>query len=114
MADRIGVINQGGLVLVEGKTELMKKLGKRQLILHLKEPLSAIPAGLAAWRLTLADGGAKLVYTVDGSSGGGMDVSPLLKRMSDSGISIKDLQTHQSSLEDIFVGLVSNRPGAQP
>jgi ABC-2 type transport system ATP-binding protein len=112
MADRVGVINQGGLVLVEGKTELMKKLGKRRLILHLKEPLAAIPAGLAEWSLDLTDDGRQLVYTVEGGSGGGMDVSPLLKRMSDLSIDIKDLQTHQSSLEDIFVGLVSNRPGS--
>ncbi len=108
MADRIGVINKGGLVLVEEKRELMKKLGKRQLTLHLVEPLPAIPAELAPWGLELKSEGKDLVYTVDGS--GNMDISTLLERMSKSSIAIKDLQTHQSSLEDIFVSLVSTRP----
>jgi ABC-2 type transport system ATP-binding protein len=107
MADRIGVINQGGLILVQEKTELMKKLGKRQLILHLKEPLTVIPTELGPWQLELRAGGSELVYSVDGNVS--MDVSTLLKRMSDSSISIKDLQTHQSSLEEIFVSLVSAR-----
>jgi ABC-2 type transport system ATP-binding protein len=107
MADRIGVINQGGLILVQEKTELMKKLGKRQLTLHLKEPLAAVPAELAPWHLELKGGGTELVYSVEGNAS--VDVSTLLKRMSDSAISIKDLQTHQSSLEDIFVSLVSGR-----
>jgi ABC-2 type transport system ATP-binding protein len=107
MADRIGVINQGSLVLVEEKKELMKKLGKRQLTLHLHEPLTSIPAELAPWGLELKGGGNDLVYTVDGNVS--MDISTLLKRMSESSISIKDLQTQQSSLEDIFVSLVSTR-----
>jgi len=107
MADRIGVINQGGLILVQEKTELMKKLGKRQLTLHLQEPLAAIPSELTPWHLELKAGGTELVYSVEGNAS--MDVSTLLKRMSDSAISIKDLQTHQSSLEDIFVSLVSAR-----
>ncbi len=107
MADRVGVINQGSLVLVQEKKELMKKLGKRQLILHLHEPLTSIPAELEPWGLELKGGGSELVYTVDGNAG--MDVSTLLERMSESSISIKDLQTHQSSLEDIFVSLVSTR-----
>jgi ABC-2 type transport system ATP-binding protein len=107
MADRIGVINQGSLVLVEEKKELMKKLGKRQLTLHLHEPLTSIPAELAPWGLELKGGGSDLVYTVDGNVS--MDISTLLKRMSESSISIRDLQTQQSSLEDIFVSLVSTR-----
>jgi ABC-2 type transport system ATP-binding protein len=107
MADRIGVINQGGLILVQEKSELMKKLGKRQLTLHLQEPLSAVPPELAPWQLELKAGGTELVYSVDGNAS--MDVSTLLKRMSDSAISIRDLQTHQSSLEEIFVSLVSAR-----
>jgi ABC-2 type transport system ATP-binding protein len=107
MADRIGVINQGSLVLVQEKKELMKKLGKRQLILHLHEPLTSIPAELEPWGLELKGGGSELVYTVDGNAS--MDISTLLERMSESSISIKDLQTHQSSLEDIFVSLVSTR-----
>jgi ABC-2 type transport system ATP-binding protein len=106
MADRIGVINQGGLILVEDKKELMKKLGKRQLTLHLVEPLEAIPPELAPWGLELRAGGRVLVYSVEG---GNMDVSTLLKRMSEASIAIKDLQTQESSLEDIFVKLVSTR-----
>jgi ABC-2 type transport system ATP-binding protein len=107
MADRIGVINQGGLVLVEGKKELMKKLGKRQLTLHLAEPLEVVPTELAPWDLDLRAGGRDLVYTVDADAN--MDISALLERMRESSIAIKDLQTHQSSLEDIFVKLVSSR-----
>jgi ABC-2 type transport system ATP-binding protein len=107
MADRIGVINKGGIVLVEDKKELMKKLGKRQLTLHLMAPLAAIPPDLAPWNMELKADGTDLVYTVDA---GNMDISTLLKRMSDAAIGIKDLQTHQSSLEDIFVQLVSTRP----
>jgi ABC-2 type transport system ATP-binding protein len=107
MADRIGVINQGSLILVEEKRELMKKLGKRQLTLHLMQPLARIPPELAPWGLDLKDDGNNLVYTVDGNVS--MDISTLLKRMSEASISIKDLETHQSSLEDIFVSLVSTR-----
>jgi len=107
MADRIGVINQGSLILVEEKKELMKKLGKRQLTLHLTQPLTGIPPELAPWGLELKDYGNNLVYTVNGDAS--MDISTLLKRMSEASISIKDLQTHQSSLEDIFVSLVSTR-----
>jgi ABC-2 type transport system ATP-binding protein len=106
MADRIGVINKGGIILVEGKNELMKKLGKRHLILHLSEALSAIPPELAPWGLELRAQGTELIYTV---GNGTMDVATLLKRVGDSSIAIKDLQTHQSSLEDIFVSLVSTR-----
>jgi ABC-2 type transport system ATP-binding protein len=107
MADRIGVINQGSLILVQEKKELMKTLGKRQLTLHLTQPLSGIPPELAPWGLELKDYGNNLVYTVEGNAS--MDISTLLKRMSESSILIKDLQTHQSSLEDIFVSLVSTR-----
>lgn len=107
MADRIGVIDKGGIILVEEKKELMKKLGKRQLTLHLLEPLAAIPAEFGPWGLELKSAGRELVYTVEGD--GNMDVSALLRRMSESSIAIKDLQTRQSSLEDIFVSLVSTR-----
>jgi ABC-2 type transport system ATP-binding protein len=107
MADRIGVINQGSLILVEDKKELMKKLGKRQLTLHLTQPLAAIPPALAPWGLELKDGGNYLVYTVHGDAS--VDISTLLKGLSDASISIKDLKTHQSSLEEIFVSLVSTR-----
>jgi ABC-2 type transport system ATP-binding protein len=107
MADRIGVINKGNLVLVEDKKTLMKKLGKKQLTLHLQTPLRQIPAGLRDWGLELKADGSDLVYTVDSASS--VDISALLKRMAEESIIIKDLQTHQSSLEDIFVTLVSER-----
>ena len=105
MADRIGVINKGALVVVEEKTQLMKKLGKKQLTLHLHEPLQRLPPELDSWGLELKADGHDLVYTVDGANS--IDISALLKRMSDLSIVVKDLQTHQSSLEDIFVKLVS-------
>jgi ABC-2 type transport system ATP-binding protein len=107
MADRIGVINKGNLVLVEEKKTLMKKLGKKQLTLHLQTPLQQVPPGLADWGLELKADGNDLVYTADSSST--MDISALLRRMAEESIVIKDLQTHQSSLEDIFVTLVSER-----
>jgi ABC-2 type transport system ATP-binding protein len=105
MADRIGVINKGALILVEEKTRLMKKLGKRQLTLHLREPIQRIPPELDSWGLESRSGGLDLVYTVD--SANSIDISALLKRMSELSIVVKDLQIHQSSLEDIFVQLVS-------
>ena len=107
MADRVGVINKGTLILVEEKSALMKKLGKRQITLTLQEPLQGIPPGLEPWGLRLDAGGKTLVYTVDGANS--IDISALLKRMGEMSIVIKDLQTHQSSLEDIFVELVSER-----
>jgi ABC-2 type transport system ATP-binding protein len=107
MADRIGVINKGTLMLVEDKKELMKKLGKKQLTLHLQTPLQHIPEALKSWQLELKAEGKDLVYTVD--SADSVDISLLLKRLSELSIDIKDLQTHQSSLEDIFVKLVSER-----
>src|ERR1039457_4249070 len=97
MADRIGVINQGRLILVEEKTALMHKLGSKQLTLQLLEPMTHIPAELASWGLRL-EGAHDLVLTMDT---GGTDIPALLERMSELAIVIKDLQTHQSSLEDI-------------
>jgi ABC-2 type transport system ATP-binding protein len=107
MADRIGVIDKGGLILVQGKSELMKKLGKRELTLHLQSPLPQVPAELAAWGLELKSDGQDLVYTVGGDNT--IDIAALLKRMNDLGIIITDLHSQQSSLEDIFVSLVGGR-----
>src|SRR5579864_983000 len=107
MADRVGVINKGTLMLVEDKRELMKKLGKKQLTLHLAAPLRQIPGELQSWDLELKSEGNDLVHTTN--SADGVDISLLLKRLGELGIVIKDLQTHQSSLEDIFVKLVSER-----
>jgi ABC-2 type transport system ATP-binding protein len=108
MADRIGVIHKGELIVVEEKTELMKKLGKKQLTLHLAEPLAALPPQLSDWRLALNAGGHELEYTFDGNQEH-TGVPALLKRLDDLGIGFKDLNTRQSSLEDIFVSLVSKR-----
>jgi ABC-2 type transport system ATP-binding protein len=108
MADRIGVINKGELVLVENKAELMHKLGKKQLTLQLHDSLGAIPSGLAAHHLTLANGGSELVYTYD-TQGPRTGITSLLTDLAGAGISFKDLDTSQSSLEDIFVDLVRQR-----
>ena len=108
MADRIGVINKGELILVEDKAALMHKLGKKQLTLHLHKPLDAIPAELAAYALRLAADGAELIYTYD-TQGERTGITALLKDLSRAGISFKDLHTTQSSLEDIFVNLVRRR-----
>jgi ABC-2 type transport system ATP-binding protein len=108
MADRIGVISKGELIVVEEKAALMKKLGKKQLTLHLLEPLSAVPAALAEWRLALKNGGYDLEYTFDGREER-TGIPALLKRLSELGIGFRDLNTAQSSLEEIFVSLVSER-----
>jgi ABC-2 type transport system ATP-binding protein len=108
MADRIGVIHKGQLIVVEEKIELMKKLGKKQLTLNLLEPLASVPLELSDWRLALRAGGHELEYTFDGNEERA-DIPALLKRLSDLGIGFKDLNTRQSSLEDIFVSLVSDR-----
>jgi ABC-2 type transport system ATP-binding protein len=105
MADRIGVINAGEIVIVEEKAELMRKLGKKQLLLHLEAPLTAVPAALAHYGLELANGGAELIYTYD-SERERTDIVALLNDLNHAGIRFKDLQTTQSSLEDIFVSLV--------
>ena len=108
MADRIGVISKGKLILVETKTALMKKLGKKQLTLHLQEPLAAIPPELGDWSLTLNNGGNDLEYSFDASQEH-TTIPTLLRRMSKLGINFKDLNTRESSLEDIFVSLVTER-----
>ena len=111
MADRIGVISRGKLMLVEDKVKLMKKLGKRQLTVQLQEPLSAVPPGLADWALALRSGGTELEFSFEaGQEHNG--IPGLLRRLAELGIAFKDLNTQQSSLEDIFVSLVSDRTGA--
>jgi ABC-2 type transport system ATP-binding protein len=108
MADRIGVISKGELILVEEKTRLMDKLGKKQLTLNLSEAMTAIPAELAEWDLTLKSDGNELEYIFDGKAER-TGIPSLLRQMSDLGIGFKDLHTRQSSLEDIFVSLVTER-----
>ncbi len=105
MADRIGVINHGEIILVEEKAELMRKLGKKQLTLQLQDPLDRVPAKLADYNLELAADGNELVYTYDTRSGRA-DIAALLADLSGTGVRFRDLQTKQSSLEEIFVSLV--------
>ena len=109
MADRIGVINHGELILVQDKDELMQKLGKKQLTLQLHEPLDAIPEELSAYDLALAADGAELIYTYD-TQAERTGITLLLGALSDARILFKDLDTTQSSLEEIFVSLVKRDP----
>jgi ABC-2 type transport system ATP-binding protein len=109
MADRVGVINKGELILVQEKAELMRRLGKKQLTLQLQEPLDRIPENLGKYGLESADDGKALVYTYD-TQGERTGITALLADVSAAGIRFRDLQTDQSSLEDIFVNLVSERP----
>jgi ABC-2 type transport system ATP-binding protein len=104
MADRIGVINKGELILVEDKDVLMKKLGEKRLILHLNEPLAALPPSLAAFKLSL--NGELLTYTYD-TQNENSGIAPLLEALEAAGIRFKDLETKQNSLEEIFVNLVN-------
>jgi ABC-2 type transport system ATP-binding protein len=108
MADRIGVISKGEIILVEEKAELMRKLGKKQLILQLQKKLDVLPAALAAHNLTLANDGTELVFTYD-TKAERTGVTSMLSALGDADIRFRDLHTTQSSLEDIFVGLVSER-----
>ena len=108
MADRVGVISKGEIILVEDKVELMRKLGRKQLTLQLAQPLQRIPAELAALPLELSAGGNELTYTYDAHSEH-LGIGKLLEELERSGIAFKDLQTNQSSLEDIFVSLVSEQ-----
>jgi ABC-2 type transport system ATP-binding protein len=105
MADRVGVISKGEIILVENKAELMRKLGKKQMTLQLQHALGQVPAELAGYRLELAAGGCELIYTYD-TRGDGLGIVALLEALDKAGVVFKDLQTTQSSLEDIFVSLV--------
>ena len=109
MADRIGVISKGELILVEEKAALMEKLGKRKLTLHLQTPLTQIPSELASKELELSADGQELIYTFD-AKGKSTGIAALLRRLGEQGIDFKDLRTTESSLEEIFVSLVRSRP----
>ncbi len=111
MADRVGVINKGELILVEEKTALMQKLGRKILHLQLTEPLAAVPPELAQWNPQLSDEGATLTYEFDAKADR-TGIPSLLTAMRDAGIAFKDLDTKQSSLEDIFVSLVHEQRSA--
>ena len=108
MADRIGIINKGDLIMVEDKAKLMKKLGKKQLTLHLQDPMTEIPPGLTGWSLELKAGGTELEYSFDTDEERTGCVPTLLKRMIELGVGFKDLNTRQTSLEEIFVSLVTD------
>ncbi|MCC7060117.1 MAG: ABC transporter ATP-binding protein [Burkholderiaceae bacterium] len=108
MADRVGVIDRGRLVLVDEKAELMRKLGTKQLTLQLQRPLSQVPPAFARYRLQLAGGGRELVYTYDAQPDHS-DIGKLLGDLGEAGIRLQDLRTTQSTLEDIFVSLVHER-----
>jgi ABC-2 type transport system ATP-binding protein len=111
MADRIGVISKGRLILVEDKTELMRKLGRKQLTLQLQQPLQQVPDALAAYGLVVSKGGLELTYSYD-AHGSRAGIVELLKGLAGAGIAFKDLHTTESSLEDIFVGLVHEEAAA--
>ena len=111
MADRVGVISHGELIVVEQTAALMEKLGKKELTLQLAEPLAALPAELAQWNLELRDEGNQLRYVFDAKADR-TGIPSLLAAMRELGIGFTDLNTHQSSLEDIFVSLVSERAAA--
>jgi ABC-2 type transport system ATP-binding protein len=106
MADRVGMMSKGELILVEEKTILMRKLGKKQLTLELSEPLDAVPAAVAAYDIALINDGCDLVYTYD-TKAERTGITALLEELKRAGVSFKDLRTTQSSLEDIFVDLTS-------
>ncbi len=108
MADRIGVIHKGELIVVEDKAELMRKLGKKQLVLHLLEPVERLPGELAGYQLELQNRGTELVYTYD-TQAGRTGITALLTDLSRLGIRFNDLHTKQSSLEEIFVKLVGDQ-----
>ncbi len=108
MADRIGVIHRGEIIMVEEKATLMRKLGKKQLTLNLNTPLKELPADLCDPQLALTDDGLQIIYTFD-TRAEHTGIAELIKRLGDRGIDFKDLQTKQSSLEDIFVNLVGSR-----
>src|SRR3954468_3151675 len=108
MADRVGVIDKGKLILVERKADLMRKLGRKQLTLELQTPLVAVPADLAAYGLALGAGGTELTYTYDAQAGR-TGITALLGDLAKAGVRFKDLHTSQSSLKEIFVGLLKER-----
>ncbi len=110
MADRIGVIRKGELIVVEDKAVLMRQLGQKQLALTLQQPLQAVPAELAAWPLTLADDGLTLTHTFD-TQKDDTGIAELLAALGRHGIQFKDLRSRESSLEDIFVSLVHEPNG---
>ncbi|MFN3464329.1 MAG: ATP-binding cassette domain-containing protein, partial [Terricaulis sp.] len=108
MADRVGVISKGELILVEEKNTLMRKLGKKQLVLDLAAPVSEVPGGLNGFHVELANEGRQIIYSFDAQADD-TGIPAFLKRLGEIGVDYKDLHTEQSSLEDIFVSLVHSK-----
>jgi ABC-2 type transport system ATP-binding protein len=108
MADRVGVISKGELILVEEKATLMRKLGKKQLVLELPAPMTEVPAGLNGYQVELANEGRQIIYSFDAQADA-TGIPDFLKRLTELGVDFKDLHTEQSSLEDIFVSLVHSK-----
>ncbi|MBE7182918.1 MAG: ABC transporter ATP-binding protein [Methylobacterium mesophilicum] len=108
MADRVGVINRGELVLVEEKTALMRKLGRKEISFQLREPLSAVPEGLAPFDLALGENGTRLTYAYDAKAAR-TGINTLIEALRNAGVQFSDIETKQSSLEEIFVGLVKEQ-----
>ena len=108
MADRVGVINKGEIILVEDKAELMRKLGGKHMTLHLDQPIKAVPGALADFALKLSDAGTELVYDYDAKSNG-TGVGALIAAVAKTGLGLRDIETRENSLEEIFVNLVSER-----
>jgi ABC-2 type transport system ATP-binding protein len=107
MADRVGVISKGELILVQEKAELMRKLGKKELLLHLDRPMSELPPGLDGFALRIENEGHDLVYVYDRANER-TGIATLLRILTDAGVRFRDLETRQSSLEDIFISLVKD------
>ena len=108
MADRIGVIDKGALVVVDEKAQLMRSLGAKHLVVHLAQPMESIPSALSAWRLALGNGGRDLELTYDAREGSA-GIPAFLRRLDALGIGYSDLETRETSLEEIFVSLVGAR-----
>jgi ABC-2 type transport system ATP-binding protein len=108
IADRVGIINQGRLLLVDDKQNLMQKLGKKQLLIELKQSIDEIPSALAGYKLETSADGTQLIYTYD-TRGERTGITSLLQALHEAGLSLKDLKSSQSSLEEIFVSLVSTK-----
>jgi ABC-2 type transport system ATP-binding protein len=113
MADRVGVINKGELVVVDETLALMRRLGKKVVEIELEAPLAALPPELAAWRLASKADGRRLEFQIRADDGDAPRIGPLLARLAELGLMVKDVDSHESSLEDIFVDLVTERGGAQ-
>jgi len=111
LADRVGVINHGQLLLVEDKATLMRQMGQKQMRIDLQQPVDSVPESLSGYSLERIDEGSALLYTYD-TAGSRTGITSLLRELNEAGITLRDVQTYQSSLEEIFVGLVRDGKGS--